>query len=216
MRKGAAVVLLSGGMDSATALFWARRRFRRCIALAVDYGQTHQRELHAARRVARAAGIPLVESRCEFPWGGSALTDRRLAIPVRRNLRGIGRRIPVTYVPARNAIFLGLAAGCAEALGADAIVIGANALDYSGYPDCRPGFLRAFERALALGTKRGVGGRRLRILAPLLRLGKPGIVRLGRRLGVPLDMTYSCYRGGRQLCGRCDACVLREKGFRDA
>ena len=216
MRKGAAVVLLSGGMDSATALYWAKRRFARCTALIVDYGQRHRREIQAARRVARAAGARIVEAKTVFPWGGSALTDRRMAVPDRRSLRGIGRTIPATYVPARNAIFLGLAAGCAEALGADAVVIGANALDYSGYPDCRPAFLKAFERALALGTKRGAGGRRIRILAPLLRLGKPGIVRLGRRLGAPLHLTYSCYRGGRTPCGRCDACVLREKGFRDA
>jgi 7-cyano-7-deazaguanine synthase len=149
--------------------------------------------------------------------GGSALTDPAIPVPAApRKAHAIGQRIPATYVPARNTVFLSLALAHAEVVGAQAIVIGANALDYSGYPDCRPAYLRAFERMANLATKAGVEGRRLRVLAPLLRLGKADIVRLGSRLGAPLGRTWSCYHGGRRPCGACESCVLRSRGFAEA
>ncbi|MGQ9583111.1 MAG: 7-cyano-7-deazaguanine synthase QueC [Thermoplasmatota archaeon] len=212
-----AVVLLSGGMDSAAAAAVARVRGFEIYALTVDYGQRHRRELGCARRLARFFGARehrVIRSGLG-ELGGSALTDRSIAVPEGKEWRP-GARVPATYVPARNLVLLSLAAAYAETLGAGAIFIGANAVDYSGYPDCRPGFLRAFERALRLGTARGSSGLPIRILAPLMRVSKAGIVRLGVRLGVPFELTWSCYRGGRRPCGRCDACRLRAGGFRDA
>jgi len=213
-----AVVLLSGGMDSATALYEARSRGETLYALSFDYGQRHRRELRAARALARAAGAR--EHRVVridlAAFGNSALTDRRIRVPRRRTLRSIGRGIPATYVPARNTILLAFALAYAETVGAARIYIGANALDYSGYPDCRPEFYRAFQRVARLGTKRGVEGKPLRIVAPLLRLSKAGIVRRGTRIGVPFHLTWSCYLGGKRPCGECDACRLRARGFREA
>lgn len=209
-----AVVLLSGGLDSTTALFWARRRGYAVEALSVHYGQRHERELRAARRVARLAKAPLHELRVSLPWleEASSLVNKKKKLPD-LPLAKIGRGgVPSTYVPGRNTIFLALAASLADARGAQAIVIGANALDYSGYPDCRPAYLRAFEKAARRGTR--VGG--LRILAPLLRLSKKRIVELGKKVGAPLHETWSCYAGGARPCGRCDSCKLREKGFAQA
>jgi 7-cyano-7-deazaguanine synthase len=212
---GGSVVLLSGGMDSATCLALASRERPPVDALTVAYGQRHLREVRAARSLARhyrthrhiVLDLPL------GPLLDSALTDRRRAVPRGRD-RATG--IPATYVPARNTILLAVATGYAESRGHDAIYLGANAIDYSGYPDCRPPFLRAFERVAALGTRRGVEGHGVRILAPLLRRSKPQIVRWGERLGVPWRLTWSCYAGGRRPCGRCDACRLRAVGFRGA
>jgi 7-cyano-7-deazaguanine synthase len=211
-----AVVLLSGGLDSATAAAWARFQGYDVLALSFDYGQRHRRELRAARAVAKAVGaarhqvvkVPLAQ------FGGSALTDRRVAVPDAKGR--IGRSIPATYVPARNTVFLSLALACAEVEGASAIVIGANALDYSGYPDCRPEYLLAFERMANLATKSGVQGRTVKLLAPLLEMGKADIVTLGLRLQAPLGLTWSCYRGGAKPCGRCESCVLRARGFAQA
>lgn len=205
-----AVVLLSGGLDSTTALFWAKSRGYSCRALSVRYGQRHERELRAARAVARAAGVPLDEVALELPWlSVSALVDGRRPLPD-LPLSRIGRGgIPSTYVPGRNTMFLSLAASMADACGAEAVVIGANVLDYSGYPDCRPRYLRAFEKTARLGT-RAAG---LKVLAPLLSLDKKGIILLARRLGAPLRLTWSCYAGGGRPCGRCDSCKLRAKGF---
>ena len=211
------VVLLSGGLDSATALWWAKSKGRRLAALSVDYGQRHARELDSAARLAEAAGARHQVLHLDLPWlkasslvdGGKALPD----VPLSRIGRG---GIPSTYVPGRNTILLSLAASYAEASGARSIVVGANVLDYSGYPDCRPEFNRAFERVARLGTRAGVEGRRLGIEAPLIRLDKAAIVRLALRLGVPLGLTWSCYRGGRRPCGRCDSCKLRAKGFAEA
>jgi 7-cyano-7-deazaguanine synthase len=214
-----AVVLLSGGLDSATALAWAARQGFECHALTVDYGQRHRVELEAARRVARALGAAdhrelAVDLRA---LGGSALTST-VDVPKRRSLETMAVEIPVTYVPARNTVLLALALGFAETLGATDIVVGMNALDYSGYPDCRPAFLQSFEDLARLGTKAGVEGARFRIHAPLLDLDKAGIVRLGTSLGVDYGLTHSCYDpaedGG--ACGACDACLLRMKGFREA
>lgn len=217
MRKKA-VVLLSGGLDSTTALYWAKSKGYDCAALAVHYGQRHSRELRAARAVAKRAGVPLLETAFTLPWlGGSSLTNRKMKIPEIALAKIGGGRIPSTYVPGRNTIFLSLAVSLADAIGAELIVIGANALDYSGYPDCRPPFLDAFSKVAKLGTKRGTEQRKpLKVLAPLLRLDKKGIVRMAERVGAPLALTWSCYAGGSRPCGRCDSCQLRAKGFREA
>jgi len=214
-----AVVLLSGGLDSSTCLAAALAEGFEAHALSVDYGQRHRTELARARRVARALGAAshrVVEVDLSA-FGGSALTDAALQVPKGRSARAMGRGIPVTYVPARNTVMLSLALACAETLGASDVYVGVNAIDYSGYPDCRPEFLRAFERLARVATKAGVEGRPLRIRAPLLRLSKAGIVKLGTRLGVPFRLTLSCYDPVRgRACGRCDACALRRKGFAEA
>jgi len=207
-----AVVLLSGGLDSAVAGAWARAEGYAIVALTVGYGQRHEIELASARKVAGWLGArEHVELRVDLrAVGGSALTA---AVPVPRG--GPQEGIPVTYVPARNTLFLALALGLAEARGAGAIVIGVNRIDFSGYPDCRPEFLAAFARVAETGTRAGVEGRAPRLLAPLLDLSKEGIVRLGQQLHVPFGDTVSCYdpgSGGRP-CGVCDACRLRRKGF---
>ncbi len=216
MRKKA-VVLLSGGLDSTTALYWAKKKGYAPIALVVHYGQRHSRELRAARAVAREAGVMLHETAFTLPWlTGSSLTNRKLKIPEIALAKIGGGKIPSTYVPGRNTIFLALAVSLADAIGAEAVVIGANALDYSGYPDCRSPFLNAFSKVARLGTKRGSEKKPLKVLAPLLRLDKKEIVKLGRRVGAPLSLTWSCYAGDLRPCGRCDSCQLRAKGFREA
>jgi 7-cyano-7-deazaguanine synthase len=218
-RRRRAVVLLSGGLDSATCLAVARSSGLEAHCLSVDYGQRHRGELVRARRVARAlgaAGHRVVKVDLSS-FGGSALTDRSIAVPKGRSPGRMARDIPVTYVPARNTVLLALALAHAETLGAEDVYVGVNAIDYSGYPDCRPAFLRAFERLAHVATKAGVSGRPLRIRAPLLRLSKAGIIKLGTRLGVPYRLTLSCYDPVRgRACGRCDACVLRRRGFEEA
>jgi 7-cyano-7-deazaguanine synthase len=215
-----AVVLLSGGVDSTTALAIARRDGFTTYALTLRYGQRHAVEIEAARRVAAALGV----ARHEIldidlrAFGGSALTAD-VAVPKDREAAAMAREIPVTYVPARNTIFLALALAWAEVLEASDIYLGVNVLDFSGYPDCRPEFIEAFERLARLATKAGVEGRqRLTIHTPLIRMTKGEIIRAGLALGVDYGLTVSCYdpgAGGR-ACGRCDACVLRRKGFEEA
>lgn len=215
-----AVVLLSGGLDSATALAVARRDGFTPYAMTFRYGQRHLVEIDAARRVAAAQGVArhvVVDIDLRL-WGGSALTGDA-AVPKDRDVTQESDEIPVTYVPARNTIFLSFALAWAEVLGADAIVIGVNALDYSGYPDCRPEYVAAFERMANLATRAGVEGtRRLTIHAPLQHLTKAQIVRLGRELGVDYGLTTSCYDPAPDgtACGRCDACQLRLRGFAEA
>ncbi len=214
-----AVVLLSGGLDSSTVLAVARERGFEAHCLSVDYGQRHKGELAAARRVARALGAASHRTArvTLSAFGGSALTDAAIAVPKGRDEAQMGGDIPVTYVPARNTVLLSVALAWAEVLGANDLFIGVNAIDYSGYPDCRPEFLRAFERVARVATRAGVQGSRLRIHAPLLRLSKAGIVRLGTRLGVPYGLTLTCYDPvGAKACGTCDACTLRRKGFEEA
>lgn len=210
-----AVVLLSGGLDSATVLALARREGRACQCLSFDYGQRHRHELEAARRVAISQGVeaPLVMPLNLRIFGGSALTDD-IAVPHAGESEGI----PVTYVPARNLVFLSLAAGLAEVSGATEIWIGVNAIDYSGYPDCRPAFIEAFETAANLATKAGVSGRPVRVRAPLITLSKAEIIRQGAALGVDYALTHSCYDPDAQgrACGRCDSCSLRRRGFEEA
>jgi 7-cyano-7-deazaguanine synthase len=214
-----AVVLLSGGLDSSTCLAVARADGYEAHCLSVDYGQRHKGELTQARAVARALGAAShrVVKVDLSAFGGSALTDAAIAVPKGRSARAMAGDIPVTYVPARNTVMLALSLAFAETNGAEAIFVGVNAVDYSGYPDCRPEFLRAFERLARLATKAGVSGRPLSIQAPLLRLSKADIVRLGTRLAVPYHLTQSCYDPVRgRACGRCDACQLRRKGFVEA
>ena len=206
-------------MDSATAAALVRDEGYEVHALAIDYGQRHRVEIDAARRVADALGLASfrVVKVDLAALGGSALTDD-VDVPKDRDEADIGGDIPVTYVPARNTVFLAIALAAAEVLDADAVVLGVNALDYSGYPDCRPAFLDAFREVSAVGTKRGVEGRPVEILAPLLALTKAGIVGAGRDHDVPFELTLSCYdpsQGG-AACGRCDACRLRARGFEAA
>jgi 7-cyano-7-deazaguanine synthase len=207
-----AVVLLSGGLDSATALAIARSQSFECYALSVEYGQRHSAELDAARRVAAAAGVRDHRvMRVDLAGiGGSALTDTSIAVP-----ESPTTGIPVTYVPARNTIMLSLALGWAEVLGAGDIFIGVNAVDFSGYPDCRPEFIAAFARLATLATKAGVEGQPYRIQAPLISLSKAEIIREGVRLGVDYALTVSCYQadGDGAACGKCDSCRLRHAGF---
>ncbi len=215
-----AVCLLSGGLDSSTCLALARRQGFACYALSFDYGQRHKIELEAAARVAAALGAArhMVTRISLDAFGGSALTSD-IAVPKGRSAGEMGQGIPITYVPARNTIFLSFALAWAEVLESADIFIGVNALDYSGYPDCRPEYIQAYERMANLATRAGVEGRtRLRIHTPLIALTKAGIVKLARELGVPFGLTFSCYDpgpGGRP-CGQCDACLLRAKGFQEA
>jgi 7-cyano-7-deazaguanine synthase len=215
-----AVVLVSGGLDSATTLAMAVAEGCRAYALSFDYGQRHRHELRAAEDVARSLGA--VEHRVMRidlrVWGGSALTAD-LDVPKGRDADEMGASIPVTYVPARNTIFLSCALGYAEVLDARDIYIGVNALDYSGYPDCRPEYLRAFEEMANLATKAAVeGSARIRVHAPLVEMTKAEIVRRGRALGVDFAMTHSCYDPSTEglACGECDACLLRKMGFAEA
>jgi 7-cyano-7-deazaguanine synthase len=211
-----AVVLLSGGLDSATCLAIANAAGFDAYALSVEYGQRHAAELAAAQRVAKALGA--VAHRVAHvdlgQFGGSALTDPALAVPT----DGVDGGIPITYVPARNTIMLSIAMAWAEVLGAQDIYVGVNAVDYSGYPDCRPAFIEAFERMANLATKAGVEGQRLHIHAPLIDLSKADIVQRGTALGVDYGLTVSCYQAddGGRACGLCDACRLRRAGFEAA
>ena len=215
-----AVCLLSGGLDSSTCLAFARREGFACYALTFDYGQRHKYELEAAARIAQMLGAAehRVAKISLDMFGGSALTAD-IDVPKSRSASDMSHGIPITYVPARNTVFLSFALAWAEVLESSAIFIGVNALDYSGYPDCRPEYIEAYERMANLATKAGVEGRtRLRIHTPLLRLSKAEIVKLARELGVPFAATHSCYDpgpGGRP-CGQCDACLLRRKGFEEA
>jgi 7-cyano-7-deazaguanine synthase len=210
-----AVVLLSGGLDSATILAMARAQGFDCYTLSFDYGQRHRAELHAAARVAESLGAR--EHRVmEIPigvLGGSALTDETIEIPDEG-----GEGIPVTYVPARNTVFLALALAWAEVLSAEAIFIGVNAIDYSGYPDCRPEFIDAFQAMVELATKQGAEGRPVSVRAPLVAMTKAEIIRAGLSAKVDYGLTVSCYRADDQgrACGRCDACRFRRQGFADA
>jgi 7-cyano-7-deazaguanine synthase len=215
MSERRAVVLLSGGLDSATVLAIARDQGFQCHALSMEYGQRHAAELAAAGRVARALGIAdhkVIRIGLDA-IGGSALTDERIAVPDQEQ-----SGIPVTYVPARNTVFLSLALGWAEVLEAHDLFIGVNAVDYSGYPDCRPEFITAFETLANVATKAGVEGHRFRIHAPLIDMTKAEIVLTGTRLGVDYGLTVSCYQADARgrACGVCDACRFRRQGFADA
>jgi 7-cyano-7-deazaguanine synthase len=215
-KQNKAVVLLSGGLDSATVLAIAKQQGYACHALSFDYGQRHSAELAAARRVANSLSV--VEHKILTldlgGIGGSALTDKAIDVPENQEDEGI----PVTYVPARNTVFLSLALGWAEVLDAMNIFIGVNAVDYSGYPDCRPGFIQAFEKLANLATKAGVEGECFHIQAPLIEMSKAEIIRTGMELGVDYALTVSCYQADEHgcACGICDSCRLRKQGFTEA
>lgn len=206
-----AIVLLSGGLDSATTLFFAKQKGFDSSCLIFDYGQRHRREIAAAKKIAQAAKSPFRIVKLNLPWKSSALLDYKMKVPCKRS-----GDIPSTYVPGRNIIFLSVALSCAEATAAKAIFIGAHSEDYSGYPDCRPEFYRAFSKVISSGTKAGVEKKEIKVITPLIHKGKAEIIRLGRRLGVPFGLTWSCYQGGAKPCGKCDSCYFRMKGFKEA
>jgi len=212
-----AVSLLSGGLDSTVTLAYALSEGYEVVPMTIRYGQRHVRELDAAKAVVKHYGLKdHVVLDLDLGSFRSALTRKDISVPERGSTSEIGDDIPITYVPARNIIFLSIAAGLAESVDADRIFIGANAIDYSGYPDCRPEFFRAFETVLKVGTKAGVEGAPIIIEHPILRSTKADIVRLGKKLKAPLELTWSCYQGGEKACGRCDSCLIRLKGFEDA
>ncbi len=210
-----AVILLSGGLDSATAAAQAIADGYEAIALSFRYGQRHERELLAARQVAAALKIQehFVVDVNLAQWGGSALTDENLAVPTEGVQTG---EIPITYVPGRNTVFIAIALSLAESKGAEAIYLGINAVDYSGYPDCRPDYLAAFQQLATLSSKVGVEGHAPQLIAPLVLDSKVDIVRRARRLGVPIDLTWSCYQGGETPCGVCDSCRIRDRAILEA
>jgi 7-cyano-7-deazaguanine synthase len=212
--KNKAVVLLSGGLDSAVTLYSAKAKGFECHCLLFDYGQRHHREMQCAKKIAGAAGVGAQVIKIKLPWKGSALLDKGTRLPAANKKLPV--TIPSTYVPGRNIIFLSFALSCAEAIGAKSIFIGAHAQDYSGYPDCRPEFYRAFKLMARCGTKRGAENKPVKIETPLIDKNKAEIIKLGAKLNVPFGLTYSCYRGTKKPCGRCDSCYFRSKGFSEA
>jgi 7-cyano-7-deazaguanine synthase len=214
MEEQKAVVLISGGLDSPTVMAYALNKGYKIYPVSFDYGQRHIRELQSSEDICRYYGLKLKKIKIDMKQiGGSALTDE-IDVP-ERELENIEKEIPVTYVPARNTIFLALAAAYGETIKASSIFIGANAIDYSGYPDCRPDFFNAMEKALNLGTEMGIYNG-FKIMVPLQYLTKSDIVKLGRKLSVPYRLTWSCYNGREKACGKCDSCLLRLKGFMEA
>ncbi len=210
-----AVVLLSGGLDSTTTLAQALEDGCEVTAISFRYGQRHTRELRSAEDVCKHYGVDHVIIDLDLSSFRSALTREDIDVPMDREGK-LDEKIPITYVPARNIVFLSIAAGLCESIDADRIYIGANVVDYSGYPDCRPEFFEAFEAMISKGTKAGVEGKPIRIMTPIMNDSKADIVRRGKALGAPLHLTWSCYNGGDRACGHCDSCRLRLKGFEDA
>jgi len=211
-----AIVLFSGGLDSTTCLYWAIKQGYACETLTVTYGQKHEREVRAARTIAQRLGVPQHEITLQLPWlAASSLVDKKQDIPNQPLEEITSGQVPSTYVPGRNLMFLSMAASLADVIGADAIVAGPNAVDFSGYPDCTPAFFEAAAQAVTLGTVRGVQ-KGIEVLAPLMKLSKTDIVKLGASLGVPFELTWSCYNGGEKPCGYCDSCKLRARGFAQA
>jgi len=213
-RKKRAVVLLSGGLDSAVTLFIAKNLGYDCHCLIFDYGQRHIKEINSAVNVAKKAKCKYEIVKISLPWKGSSLLDRKLSVTKPQSHKVTGE-IPDTYVPGRNIIFLSFALSCAEAVGAGAIFIGAHAQDYSGYPDCRPEFFKAFTRMALKGTKAGLEGRKIKIITPIINMHKSRIIKTGLKLKVPFELTWSCYKGGKAPCGVCDSCNYRAKGFKE-
>lgn len=211
-----AVVLLSGGLDSTTTLAKAIADGYDVTSVSFRYGQKHSKELVSAANVSKYYGINNIVVNLDLSMFRSALTRPELDVPENRPEDDVGSDIPITYVPARNIIMLSVAAGLCESIGADRIFIGANVIDYSGYPDCRPEFFEQYEKMIAVGTKAGVEGKPIKIMTPILNMSKTDIVRLGKKLKAPLNLTWSCYEGGDKACGKCDSCRLRLKGFQAA
>lgn len=206
------IVLLSGGLDSTTTLYYVCNKGYNPICLIFDYGQRHKKEINYAKKIAKSLGLEYYIVKFSLPWKGSSLLDKKLKLPkkIKKNL------IPSTYVPARNIIFLSFAVSLAEVINANFIFYGANQIDFSGYPDCRKEFVNAFQKMINVGTKEGVNEGKIKIVAPLINLSKKEIVKLAVKLKVPLEKTWSCYKGGEKPCGICDSCKLRELGFRKA
>lgn len=212
-----AVVLLSGGLDSSCVLYQAQADGCECYAVSFDYQQRHRRELKSAQAIACCADVKehqIISFDLRL-WGGSALTDVDIDLPEHRSVAEMSESIPITYVPARNTIFLSFGLSYAEAKGAGRVYLGVNALDYSGYPDCRPDYIQAMQEVFRLGTKQGREGEAIRIVTPLIDLKKTAIIELGNRLGVPWEHTWSCYAGGDVACGVCDSCLLRLAAFEE-
>ena len=212
-----AVCLLSGGIDSCVSAYIGKKLGYELYALSFNYNQRHKKEIDSAKKIALALGVKnhIVFNLDLDKFGKSSLTDLTLIPEKNYNISDIGKKIPSTYVPARNTIFLAIALSYAEATGADAVFIGATATDYSGYPDCRPEFIDAFQKLSNIATKKGLENKPIKIIAPLLALTKSQIIKKGLKLKVPLDKTWSCYMGCKKACGRCDSCLLRLKGFKE-
>ncbi len=206
-----AIVLLSGGLDSATILYYAKTQGFDPYCLVFDYGQRHNKEIEQAKKIAKNAKCSFEVMKISLPWQGSALLNKKMPLPNRKLFKA--NDIPSTYVPARNIIFLSFAVSFSEAIGASAVFIGANAIDYSGYPDCRPDFFKAYEKVLAKGLKSGIQKKPIKIITPLIDKTKAQIIAMGLELKVPYHLTWSCYRGGARPCGKCESCSLRQKGF---
>jgi len=213
-RRKKAVILLSGGLDSTTMLYSVIHKKYKAYCLILDYGQRHKKELQQAKKIAKYAKVEYKLVKMTLPWQGSSLLDRSIKIPMRKKVNP--KRIPSTYVPARNIIFLSYAVSFAEAIHASDVFIGANALDYSGYPDCRPEFIEAYQNVVKKGLKTGVENKTIKINAPLIKKSKSQIIKLGESLNVPYHLTWSCYKGLKKPCGVCESCLLREKGFSEA
>jgi len=213
-----AVCLLSGGLDSSVTAYIAKKQGYEIYALTIKYGQRHKKEIDSAKQIASSLNAKkhvIIDLNLR-KFGGSSLTDKTLDIEIDHKLEDIGKKIPSTYVPARNTIFLSIALAYAEVVNAETIFIGATATDYSGYPDCRPEYFKAFQKMADLATKKGVQGKKIKIKTPLLKLSKKDIVKKGSKLRVPFEKTWSCYKGRTKACGRCDSCLLRLKGFKEA
>jgi 7-cyano-7-deazaguanine synthase len=217
MNNKKAVVLFSGGLDSTTALCWALARGYECRAVSFDYGQRHSRENLSAAKIARLLGVKLYNIKLDFPWlKASSLVDVKKRLPELKISKIGAGGVPSTYVPGRNLVFASIGVSLADAIGAPAVVMGPNVIDFSGYPDCRPAFYKALEKAVMAGTKLGASGKKIKLLTPLIRMSKRDIIKLALRLKAPLKYTWSCYAGGSKPCGKCDSCKLRAKGFKEA
>jgi 7-cyano-7-deazaguanine synthase len=206
------VVLLSGGLDSTTTLYYVIKHGYKPVCLIFDYGQRHKKEIYCAKKIAERLGLNYYIVKFSLPWKGSSLLDKKLKLPTKKQKNVI----PSTYVPARNIIFLSFATSLAEVIGANYIFYGANQVDFSGYPDCRQEFVETFQKMVNVGTKKGVKGEKIKIIAPLINLSKEQIVKLAVSLNVPLENTWSCYKGGKTPCGVCDSCKFRKLGFKKA
>jgi 7-cyano-7-deazaguanine synthase len=205
-----AIVLFSGGLDSTTLLYYVRKKFKP-YCLIFDYGQRHYKEIKRAIAIAKKAACEYKVVKISLPWQGSSLLDKTSKLPFRKTIKM--NDIPSTYVPARNIIFLSFAVSYAESIGAKDVFIGANAIDYSGYPDCRPEFFKAYEKVLEKGLKSGIEKKTIHIHVPLLRMTKADIIQLGLKMNVPYELTWSCYQGGTKPCRHCESCMLRARGF---
>ncbi|MBQ4493978.1 MAG: 7-cyano-7-deazaguanine synthase QueC [Elusimicrobiaceae bacterium] len=219
LKKEKAVVLFSGGLDSTTCLYWALSKGYDCVALNISYGQKHIKEIACAKNICAKLGVKMQSLNLNLPWleGATSLVGKNKVLP-KASLKEIHNknRLPSTYVPGRNLLFIALAASFADSIGATAIIAGPNAIDYSGYPDCRPQFYTPLAKAVKEGTSGALTGKKIKILTPLLKLSKAQIAKLGAKLKVPFSLTWTCYKGGAKPCGKCDACLLRAQGFKEA